>query len=111
MSEFELFIKVDGSQYGDGVLLDKYGDRYSLIAAQESKSAVGTVYKRWVFPQTKDKKPMDKAVPMGVRLGNREQAIQILKQALAALSDRSGQLPHNDPVPRNRDDDDSSIPF
>ena len=100
MSEFELFLKIEGSQYGDGVLLDKYGDRYSLVSARESKNG-GTVWKQWAFPQTKDKKPMDKAVPMGVRLGNREQAIQILKQALAALSDRSGQLPHNDPVPRD----------
>ena len=108
MAEFEIFLRADGSEYGDGVILDKYGDRYSLIAAQESKSAVGTVYKRWAFPQGRDKKPLEKAVPMGVRLGNRTQAIQILKQALAALSDRSGEVPHNDPVPRAKDD---GIPF
>jgi hypothetical protein len=100
MSEFELFFRVEDSKYGDGVMLDKYGDRYSLVAAQESQNG-GTIYKRWAFPQDKEKKPREKAVPMGVNLGNRIQAIGILRAALAALD-----KPVNDPVSKQDD-----IPF
>ena len=106
MSEFEIFFKNEGSQYNDGVLLQKYGDNYSLVSAQAGKD--GRIYIKWAHISGKDKKPMEKAVPMGIRIGDRNQTIQILKQALAALSDRSGDVPHNDPVPRAKDD---GIPF
>lgn len=97
MSEFELFFELEGSEYGDGVLLDKYGDRYSLVAAQKSQKANGTIYKRWAFPQDKDKKPREKAVPMGVKLGNRTQAIVMLRAMLAALDKPAG--PAKDDIP------------
>jgi hypothetical protein len=100
MSEFELFFRVEGGQFGEGVLLDKYGDRYSLVSAHESQNG-GTVWKEWAFPQNKEKKPKDKAIPLGVRLGNRIQAIGILRAALAALD-----KPENDPVSKKDD-----IPF
>ena len=108
MSAFEIYFKIEGSKWGDGVILNKFGDKYSLVSAYESKK-LGTPVKKWAFPQDREKKPKDTAVPFGVDLGNREQAIQILKQALAALSDRSGDVPHNDPVPKGEDQE--SIPF
>lgn len=108
MSEFELFLRIDGGEYGDGVLLNKYGDRYSLVAARESQNG-GTVYKEWAFPQDKDKKPRAKAIPLGVRLGNRTQAIGILRAALAALEKPASA--HNDPVPAKKDNGDDIPPF
>lgn len=101
--EFELFFRTELSKYGDGVMLNKYGDTYSIVAGQESQNG-GTVYKRWAFPQGKDKKPLEKAVPMGVRLGSRTQAIGILRAMLAALD-----KPMNDPVPAKGKEQD--IPF
>ena len=108
MSEFELFFRNGSSDYGDGVVLNKHGDRYSLVAAHESQNG-GTVYKEWAFPQDKEKKPRAKAIPLGVRLGNRTQAIGILRAALAALEKPTS--PHNDPVPAKKDDNDGGIPF
>lgn len=83
MSEFEVFFRDNGSKYGEGFVLNKYGDRYSLVAARESKD--GVVYKEWCFPQDKDRKPKDKTIPMGVRLGNYAEAVAALKAVLAAL--------------------------
>lgn len=105
MSEFELFFRIEGGDYGDGAMLNKYGDNYSIIAAQESQTG-GTVYKRWAFPQDKDKKPRPKAIPMGVKLGNRTQAIGILRAMLAALD-----KPANDRVPQGRPEPEDDIPF
>ena len=43
MSEYELFFPVEGSKYGEGVLLNKHGDGYSLLQGQASKDG-GTIY-------------------------------------------------------------------
>lgn len=102
MSEFELFFAIEGNQYGEGVMLNKHGDRYSLIAARESQKG-GTVYMEWAFPQDKERKPKAKAIPLGVKLGDRNHAIGILRSILLAL-----EKPNNDPVPKGKDQD---IPF
>jgi hypothetical protein len=89
----ELFFRIEGGEYGDGVLLNKYGDGYSLIAAQESQNG-GTIFKRWCKPVFgKDRKVSEKSVPMGVKLGNRTQAIGILRAALAALDNSGDDVP------------------
>lgn len=92
MSEFELWFPTEGSKYGDGVVLNKYGDRYSILAARESKEG-GTIFKEWCFPQDKDKQPRGKSIPLGVRLGNHGQTVQTLKLMLAALE--KPQAPSN----------------
>ena len=93
MGEFEVFFKNEGSEYGDGVVLNKYGDRYSIIAARESQQ--GTLYKDWAFPQGKDKKPKDKAIPLGCRLGNLKETIKTLRSMLQVLENpnMSGNTP------------------
>ena len=90
MSEFEMWIPNEGSKYGDGVVLNKYGDRYSIIAARES-SKDGTIYKDWCFPQDKDKQPKDKSIPLGVRLGTHKETIRALKAMLSALENPAKQ--------------------
>ena len=113
MSEFEVFIRNADSKYGDGIMVSKYGDNYSLIAARESKNG-GTVYKDWAFPQDRDKQPKAKAIPMGVRLGNRNHAIDTLRRALQVLTETIPQNPAAGPVPRGPVGpvaDESDLPF
>ena len=38
------------------------------------------------FPQNKDREPIDKAIPMGVKLGDQREAIAILKHFLEQLN-------------------------
>jgi hypothetical protein len=85
MSEFEIFYEIEGSDYGDGLLLNKHGDRYSIIAARKSQKAEGTVWMDWAFPQDKDRKPKSKAIPLGVRLGDKTKAIKFAKWLLSNL--------------------------
>ena len=104
--ETEFFFRVEGSEYGDGAMLNKYGDQYSIIAANESQTG-GTVYKRWCKPVFgKDRTVGEKSVPMGVKIGNRTQAIGILRAMLAALD-----KPANDHIPKGRTDDGEDIHF
>ena len=101
MSEFELFFPLQDSKYGDGLVLNKHGDRYSLVCAKKSTKAEGTVFMEWAFPQDKDRKPRDKAIPLGVKIGNHTEAVSLLLQLLAALGHPANGKPA----------DDSEIPF
>lgn len=85
MSEFEVYFKVPDSKWNEGVLLNKYQDTYSLIAAQESATSQGTIYKRWCFPQGKDRKPSEKTIPIKITLGDRQAAISMIRGILAEL--------------------------
>ena len=85
MSEFEVVIPVESSKYGDCVIAQKYGDGYKLLAGRVSNKPDGTPWLRWVFPQGKDKQPLEKAIPLQISLGNLTEARAILTQILAAL--------------------------
>ena len=105
MSEFEIPFRLE-NDYGDMVLLEKYGDKYSVCSAQEGKD--GGVYKKWCYPQRRvDGKnvPADKGIPMKVTLGSRAQAVSILHGMLAALA-----TPVDNPDPDGKQVDDD-IPF
>ena len=78
MSEFEISIPVPNSQYGEIIIVNKYGDQYSLVSGRSSKKG-GTNYMQWCFPQGTDKQPKEKAVPWGVRIGNQNDAIEVVK--------------------------------
>ena len=103
MSNFELFFDM-GTEYGDGITLNKYGDRYSLVRSRKSKKADGTIYMDWAFPQDRDKEPRKKAIPLGVNLGNKTEAVAFLRWALGQLE------PNGKPVPQPLPSGDS-IPF
>ncbi|NCP03494.1 MAG: hypothetical protein GW861_08985 [Deltaproteobacteria bacterium] len=85
MAEYEYFIKLPDSQYGDGVMLNKYQETYSLIAAKKGQGEKGTVYMTWCYPQLKGNTIAEKAIPMKITLGGRQTAINILKEILAQL--------------------------
>ena len=80
----EHYIKT--GEYG-GIDIDEYKGKYSLVSGREKD---GVFYKDWAFPQDKDRRPRDKAVPVKVDLGDgRDQAIKTLRHFLSAL----GALP------------------
>jgi hypothetical protein len=104
LSEFEQTFKVESSQYGELIGMQKRGDVYGIVSMQESKEG-GTNYMRWVFPQRRvDGKniPAEKAIPLGLKLGNRTEAIEFFKWGLAALGETV--------TPKN-DGQDEQIPF
>jgi hypothetical protein len=83
---FQVFYKLKNSDYGEGLLLEKYNETFGVYAAQEPRETNGTIYKRWAFPQTKERQPGEKAIPMGIKLGNQTEAIEILKYFLEQLN-------------------------
>lgn len=83
----EIFFKFEDSDYGEGILLNEYNEVYSLIVAQEPKDINGTVYMRWCYPQGKDREPINKSIPMGVKLGGHRQAVKALRYFLEQLGE------------------------
>ena len=79
----EFFIETD-KKYGNGVLLNEYAGEVSLISAGKPKKGNGTIYMKWAYPQV-GKSPGERAIPMGVKLGNATEAIRILRFFLNQL--------------------------
>lgn len=99
---YEIFFKDESSDYREGVMLEEYNGILSLVAAQSSQTGEGTVYKKWGFPQDKEKQPISKAIPWKVRLGPPRQAVKMLEYFLGQLK--------KEPVERTQSQDDG-IPF
>ena len=79
-------------QYGEGFELNEYNGEYSLIAARQSGEKV---YQRWGdIEVAKDKK---KRLPVSVRLGNKERAIDTLRKVLFTLEGNG--IEQDDDVP------------
>ena len=77
------FFKIASSQYNEGVFFTEYNGKYQLLTGQTGKDDEN--YKKWVFPQGKDRLPGEKAIPMGVTIGGKDEAISILKAMLSEL--------------------------
>jgi len=80
----EIFYKVESSDYNEGFFLQEYKENFFLVAGGEGRE--GTNYKKWAFPQTKDREPNKKAIPVSVKLGTRREAVEVLKKVLGELS-------------------------
>jgi len=90
-------------KYNTGFGIDVYNNEMGLCSTIWGSD--GKCYARWVYPQKgKDRVPADKAIPMRITLGNRQQAIQRLKEIVAALEDMGGG-------PDLKDDNGEDIPF
>ena len=83
MSEFEVKIEIPNSQYGETLVINKYGDQFSLVAGGVGKN--GNSYMKWCFPQGPDKQPREKAVPWGIRIGNKTDAVEVVKKIATAF--------------------------
>ena len=77
------------SEYGEVIVLDEYNGTYKIVSARKARDG-DQIYKDWVFPSDRDRQPKEKSIPMGVRLGSRDEAISCLKQMLSALEGASG---------------------
>lgn len=76
------------SEYNQGCSLSEYNGIYSITSANVGKD--GNTYKQWVFPQVKKDTPGEKALPWQVRLGDLNQAKEILKRYLSLLGGGEG---------------------
>ena len=85
MPELEIFFEYEDSKYGEGIMVEEYNDRISLVLAQQGKGD-GTVYKKWCYPQGKDRAPLEKAIPWKIYLGpDRKKAVEMLRKIAVEL--------------------------
>ena len=95
----EKYVEIEGSDYNEIIIIEEYKGQISLVLGNLGRD--GTAYKKWAFPQTKDKKPTGKALPLKIPLG--KNAVKTVKMLLAYLE-------HNTPTGENEIDE-SDIPF
>jgi len=99
----EIFYKIPGSKYFEGVFLEEFRGNIQLAAGKAGKE--GTNYKKWAFVQGADRKPGDKAIPVSVNLGARHSAIDILEKVLAELKGSHVEKPdQKKPEPQEQND-------
>ena len=78
------FKEYPDSQYGEGVILDEYNGTFSLVLGNKGKD--DKVYKKWGYPQGKDRGPIDKSLPWKIPLGDSiSEAMETLTWAAKAL--------------------------
>ena len=88
------FIPFKDSKYGEGIVVDVYNGTISIVAAQTGKD--DNAYMKWCYPQTgtfEERKPLDRAVPWKITLGESMQdAIDMLGE-LASIIKGMGDDP------------------
>ena len=87
----EIFLEDPDSKWNEGIMLQEYHGVFSLVSANKSTNSEGTVWMRWGFPQNKDKKPIDKAIPWKIRLGSKRQAVKTLQYFLEQLTNSESE--------------------
>ncbi|MBS3809781.1 MAG: hypothetical protein KGY38_06485 [Desulfobacterales bacterium] len=95
-----------GNKFNDVIRLDEYNGEISVVAAREIKD--GKTYPQWVFPQDRDRKPRDKAIPLKVTLGDRETAARHLRYLADVLEAKTSEP---DQQQGGQVDDNSDLPF
>jgi len=79
-----------GGKYGEGIQLDYYNGRYSIVSARQKDDKI---YKEWCYPQKRDgsKQPMEKSLPWKIELGGtKEEAIETLRFFAMAIKEHQG---------------------
>ena len=99
----DTFYAAEGSQYGEGIMLNEYNGSFSLVSARKKEEKI---YMEWCYPQKRDgsRQPMEKSLPWKITLGDKEAAIQALRFFLKEL----GATDPGDPAP---DGSAENIPF
>ena len=75
-------IPIPGSKYGEIIIINEYKGQYSLVLGRETEEKT---YMQWVFPQGKDRQPAEKAIPLKIPLGNRDDAVETVRQIAIAF--------------------------
>lgn len=105
------FIRLGGeNKWDSGVSVEEYKGTYSLAAAYETKD--GKVALRWAYPD-KDRKPAEKAQPVKIVIGTRDDAIELLR-AVAGVIKGGKQENYRPPESKHEPPpmpDDSDVPF
>ena len=87
MAELEIFFEYPDNKYGEGIMVEEYNDRISLVLAQKGQE--GTTWKKWVYPQKRvdgRNEPNEKAIPHKIYLGHdRATAIDMLRKIAIQL--------------------------
>jgi len=79
-------------QYSRGIAIDRYKNEISIVSADKNKDT-GDIWPNWCYPQKRangENVPGEKAIPMKLRLGLKEQAIQRLEQLIMVIEGRGG---------------------
>ena len=103
----EISIELPGNQYGEVIVIEEYQGVYGLVLSKKGDKG-GTVFKKWCFPEFK-KEPGKKAVPWKLPLGNRDDAVKVIRALAAAFG--IGAPVGQGTAPQVSDDDDDGIPF
>ena len=69
---YQIYRPFKDDQYGNGLLLEEYNGAYYLVAALKTKPQAGIV-KRWAYPQSKERKPINRALPWQIKIGRTHQ--------------------------------------
>ena len=92
MSDMEITIPVVGSQYNELIVINKYGDQFSLVLGGKSKT--DNVYMKWCYPQDANKAPREKAVPWKIPLGSgldAKKTVEGIARAFGIIPNSGGQ--------------------
>ena len=96
-----MFIQDPNSEHREGIEIDEYNGKFSLVASQKGKD--GKVYKQYCYPQGGEKGnnfPKDIAVPWKIGIGkSAEAALKMLRMLADELRSELG-------IPENNEDDD-----
>ena len=94
------FIMTD-QEWKNGTCLEEYNGTISIARAYEGND--GEAHPKWGYPE-KNREPISKSIPWKVELGDKAQAIGVLKTFLGVLEAEEGEQAGS-PV------DDLDIPF
>ncbi|MGM0377050.1 MAG: hypothetical protein ACQEQ0_09755 [Bacteroidota bacterium] len=103
------YIDIPDNQYGDAVVLEEYNGIYSLVAGTTNDE--GKTFKKWAFPQTKNREPGKKAIPVKVQLGDQHSAAEILRGMADEIDGGGGDMSEPDHSQFNESGTDDDIPF
>jgi len=80
------FFEIPDSKYSEGIILEEYQGSWSLVSGRTGTD--GKNYKKWGFPQGKDKEAIGKAIPWKIYLGpSRKAAIDMLRKIAMELKE------------------------
>ena len=109
----EISIELPGNQYGEVIVIEEYQGNYGLVLAKKGTKE-GTLWKKWCYPQVKGdggkegkSKPAEKAIPLKIPLGNREDAVKVVREIAKAFGIYGVGVTGGQTVPPDDDD----LPF
>ena len=97
----DIFVANENSKYGDGIVINLYDGKYSLIPAKKKGDEI---YLEWCFPQGPDRKPKGTSVPWKVVIGESEEQAAATLAKLYRMLKPAKPEPKPDPVPFFEDD-------